>query len=154
MLEKDKIKSPKISSNIEKSSWKDCIKKQEFSDKQIESEQVNDYLEHMDLNGMIFKNVDFRNAKWNHVSLIDTIFNHCDLSNVDLSDVAIHRVKFQNCKLMGTDFSASSIEDVEFDNCNANYSNFSYANCKYIVWKETQLEETSMNNVHFRFVFF
>lgn len=134
-----KIVKPKISKNISSKSINDHINIDEFIDLSFNDEKLNHEIEYTEINGCIFKNVDFSKFALKNIDLIDCIFDSCDLSNIDINSKLFLRVEFINCSLVGANLVDVVMKSVKFKSCNMEYVNLS-SKCKDVLFDGSKIK--------------
>jgi len=146
-----KILAPRISNDLEEfQELNNTIKDNDYFCDTIISDcsSENQKAKHVNLNGVVFKNVTFIEAAFEFLDLIDVSFVNCDLSNANLSASIFHRVEMINCKLLGINLSESTLQNVSFDNCNLSYSSFRFLRCKQVNFKDCLLQNADFEESH------
>jgi uncharacterized protein YjbI with pentapeptide repeats len=98
-----------------------------------------------------FRNMAFKNARFNGASLCgadigDIRFENCDLSNLDLNGAMIYRAVFTGCRITGVDLSSSRLRNIVFENCGGKYANFRFAHIENAVFKNCSMQGTEFQS--------
>tara|TARA_B100000965_G_scaffold345281_1_gene315967 strand:+ start:105 stop:761 length:657 start_codon:yes stop_codon:yes gene_type:complete len=147
-----KVMKPKLINGIERKSIdiidiedEDIFKDVYVSDCTIENEAAR----HVSFNGVVFKNVNFKELELSSLDLTDVRFEDCDLSNVNFSGAIIHRVEFINCKLMGINLSDAALQNIRIDKCNGRFAFMRFSQLKKVIIEESILESSDFQNSKF-----
>lgn len=93
-----------------------------------------------------FSNVVFSSAALKLAEFTDVCFENCDFSNADLSGAIIHRTEFINCKLVGFNLSDATLQNVSMQGCNGKFALLSYTRLKRVVFKDSILDNSNLQN--------
>ena len=76
----------------------------------VSGETITGPLQQLSLSGVVFNNVDFRQATWIASELNQVVFTQCNLSGIDFTDVSINGLTLNNCSAQGCNFSARGLQ--------------------------------------------
>lgn len=111
-------------------------------------------IDHLHLDGCIFKNVIFEECCYENMDFLDCIFDGCDLSNIQMVNGCIHRCEFINCRMVGSDLSNSVIHNTLFSHNNARYINMSFTKFKLDHFENNDMMSSSFNECIFKMATF